>query len=168
MCSAWIDALENDGYVTLPGVFSPGEVRAMLAGLESALSAGTADDPAIRGGEGTVYAARNVLRLWPGAARWWPTPATARRRPRPGTAASSTWSSPPARRCPTATGGTTSCWGCRNARPTPPALGAGLRPRRWPDRRSPPGAEEETFGRRPCGVGRPAHSGGHDFLPGLP
>jgi ectoine hydroxylase-related dioxygenase (phytanoyl-CoA dioxygenase family) len=46
----------------------------MLAGLESALASGTAADPAIRGGEGTVYAARNVLRLWPGAARAWRAP----------------------------------------------------------------------------------------------
>ena len=63
--------LERDGYLMLHGVFSPGEVRAMLAGLESALAAGTADDPAIRGGEGTVYAARNVLRVWPGCAGAW-------------------------------------------------------------------------------------------------
>jgi hypothetical protein len=67
-------ALQRDGYAILRSVFAAGEVRAMLAGLESALAASLADDRAIRGGEGTVYAARNVLGLWPGAARAWRAP----------------------------------------------------------------------------------------------
>ena len=66
--------IERDGYVTLPGVFSPAEVRAMRAAVESALAEGSGDDPAIRGGEGTVYAARNLLDLWPGLVTAWHRP----------------------------------------------------------------------------------------------
>ncbi len=72
--SPTVEALERDGYTTLPGVFDTQEVRELVAGLESALASGVADDPAIRGGEGTVYAARNVLRLWPQAGTIWRRP----------------------------------------------------------------------------------------------
>lgn len=68
------DALSREGYVVLKGIFAPAEVRAMLAGIESALAAGTGDDPAIRGGEGTVYAARNIQHRWPDVTRVWRTP----------------------------------------------------------------------------------------------
>ena len=67
--------LERDGYVTLSGVFSPAEVQAMLGAVEGALASTGADDPAIRGGEGTVYAARNLIELWPGLATAWRRPA---------------------------------------------------------------------------------------------
>jgi hypothetical protein len=72
--SPLLEALERDGYATVERVFSPAEVRALLAGLESALASTLADDPAIRGGEGTVYAARNVLRLWPETGTVWRRP----------------------------------------------------------------------------------------------
>src|SRR5262249_47433670 len=38
---------------------------------------GTEDDPAIRGDDGAVYAARNVLGLWPEVARVWKKPSLA-------------------------------------------------------------------------------------------
>src|SRR5438876_299518 len=64
-----VNDLQRDGFVLLAGVFSMHEVEAMRSGLESVLA--TEDDPAIRGDEGAVYAARNVLVLWPEVAAVW-------------------------------------------------------------------------------------------------
>src|SRR5438128_10086987 len=61
--------LARDGYALLASVFGPAEVAAMAAALERALTVN--DEPAIRGDEGAVYAARNVLTLWPGSAVVW-------------------------------------------------------------------------------------------------
>jgi hypothetical protein len=64
--------LETDGYRVLPGVFSSAEVAEMIAGLDAAWRAPAGADPAIRGHEeGSIYAARNVLALWPPAATVW-------------------------------------------------------------------------------------------------
>src|SRR5215208_3826483 len=63
--------IDHNGYATLAGVFSPAEVRVMWAAVETALADGSSDDPAIRGGEGTVYAARNLLEIWPGLITAW-------------------------------------------------------------------------------------------------
>jgi hypothetical protein len=63
LCSA----IDRDGYALLPGVFAPGEVVAIRRALGEALAAGE-EGPAIRGSEGAVYAARNILALWPEAA----------------------------------------------------------------------------------------------------
>lgn len=65
------DALDRDGFVTLPAVFSAAEVEDLRAALTAALQPG---DDAIRGGEGVVYAARNVLQLWPPTATVWRRP----------------------------------------------------------------------------------------------
>lgn len=73
------EALERDGYVILKSVFAPEDAGEIAASIESALAATASDDPAIRGGEGTVYAARNVLRLWPRTASVWRVPALPRR-----------------------------------------------------------------------------------------
>lgn len=72
--SPLLEALARDGFATVEAVFSPAEAQALVADLESALASTLADDPAIRGGEGTVYAARNVLRLWPPTADVWRRP----------------------------------------------------------------------------------------------
>jgi hypothetical protein len=73
------EALERDGFTMLNGVFSPDVAAAIAAGIEVALAAAVGDDPAIRGGEGTLYAARNVLRLWPQTATVWHAPPLLRR-----------------------------------------------------------------------------------------
>lgn len=67
------DSLARNGYLLLPAVYPPQEVRYLLTGLEAALAA-RGDDSAIRGEEGTVYGARNVLRLWPPTATVWRCP----------------------------------------------------------------------------------------------
>jgi hypothetical protein len=64
-----VSDLQRDGFVLLPEVFSTSEVQRMRSALESALA--TDDEPAIRGDEGAVYAARNVLVLWPEVASVW-------------------------------------------------------------------------------------------------
>jgi hypothetical protein len=67
----WLRALEEDGCVLLPGVLSPAEVEAVRAGLVEALARQAGQAPAIRGEEGSIYAARNVLDLWPEAGCAW-------------------------------------------------------------------------------------------------
>jgi hypothetical protein len=63
--------VQRDGYTTLPVVFSPAEVDSMLSTIEAALEGA---DPAIRGDDGAVYAARNVLQLFPDVATAWRRP----------------------------------------------------------------------------------------------
>jgi hypothetical protein len=62
--------IERDGFALLPGVFPPDKVDSVIQELTKAL-----EDPAregtIRTQGGGVYAARNVLTLWPGAAAVW-------------------------------------------------------------------------------------------------
>lgn len=64
-------ALESDGYTVLAGVFSPQAVADMIQSLEHIFAARLGDEASIRGDEGTVYAARNVLTLWPKVADVW-------------------------------------------------------------------------------------------------
>jgi hypothetical protein len=67
-----LEQVERDGFTLLPGVFSAAEVEAMRAGLGAALEGGGAG---VLGEAGGVYAARNVLSLWPAAAEVWRRPA---------------------------------------------------------------------------------------------
>jgi hypothetical protein len=60
--------LERDGHSMLRGVYDGRAIGTMREAIESALGQG---DPAIRGDEGAIYAARNVLSLWPGVAEVW-------------------------------------------------------------------------------------------------
>lgn len=69
-----IDQLHQEGFVLIPGVFPPTQVQHLRSSLEQALTLGQSADPAIRGSEGTVYAARNILHLCPEAARLGLTP----------------------------------------------------------------------------------------------
>jgi hypothetical protein len=63
--------IDHDGCTTLPRVFTSVEAAEMRSAIEGALRGA---DPAIRGEEGVVYAARNVLELWPGVATLWRKP----------------------------------------------------------------------------------------------
>ena len=69
------EALSRDGFVTLAGVFTADEAAAMAATLDAAIAAAPRDDPAILSSDGIVYAARNVLTLWPPSASVWHRPA---------------------------------------------------------------------------------------------
>lgn len=65
---------ERDGYTILPNVFTDEAVAAMTRSLEDVFARGAGTEASIRGDEGTVYAARNILELWPDAATVWRVP----------------------------------------------------------------------------------------------
>jgi hypothetical protein len=66
----WLRQLDEDGFTVLPAAFAAPAVADMVSSLELAFAAGSAD-ASIRGEGGEVYAARNVLALWPGADAAW-------------------------------------------------------------------------------------------------
>ncbi|NBO90976.1 MAG: phytanoyl-CoA dioxygenase [Planctomycetia bacterium] len=61
-------SLDTDGYALAPGLYSASECAELIASLEKSLNAA---DPAIRGGDGAIYAARNLLSLWTQARTFW-------------------------------------------------------------------------------------------------
>lgn len=71
MEATWRARLERDGYAELPGVFDTAAVDSMACALGATLSDAAAGGSAIRSQAGVVYAARNVLSLWPRAADVW-------------------------------------------------------------------------------------------------
>ena len=70
----WLVQLERDGYIVLPQVFPEASIAAMLRDLEEAFAAHAGREASIRGEEGTIYAARNLLTLCPGAVDAWRVP----------------------------------------------------------------------------------------------
>jgi hypothetical protein len=68
------DALDEDGYVLLPGVFSAAEVVSIRDAVCPALARSGDDAEALRSHAGGVCGARNVLTLWPPAADVWREP----------------------------------------------------------------------------------------------
>lgn len=66
------EQVERDGFTVLREAFSAAEVEAMRAGLGAALESG---GTGVLGEAGGIYAARNVLSLWPRAAEVWRRPA---------------------------------------------------------------------------------------------
>ena len=75
MVSLILEALSRDGFFTLEAVFPADEIAEMRASLEATIAATPRDDPAILTSDGIVYAARNVLSLWPASASVWHRPA---------------------------------------------------------------------------------------------
>jgi ectoine hydroxylase-related dioxygenase (phytanoyl-CoA dioxygenase family) len=72
--TAWLGALERDGYTVLPNVFSNQQVAHMVRSLEDIFGGRSGAEASIRGDEGAIYAARNILTLWPEAADLWRVP----------------------------------------------------------------------------------------------
>jgi hypothetical protein len=68
--AAQLRQLEEDGYTLVPRVLADSEVEAIRAGLSAALAA-PEQSASIRSQSGSVYAARNVLAVWPPAAQVW-------------------------------------------------------------------------------------------------
>jgi Phytanoyl-CoA dioxygenase (PhyH) len=64
---------ERDGFVLLPSVFSSEEVEQLLSRLETVLFRDE-DQSSLRSRAGTVYAARNVLELFPESDQVWRRP----------------------------------------------------------------------------------------------
>ena len=71
--------LEERGYITLPRVFDSDELDRITRGLSAALA--EAPEATVRGQSGTVYAARNILSLWPPARDVWRVPPVQEGRP---------------------------------------------------------------------------------------
>jgi hypothetical protein len=67
------EQIARDGFVVVPQVFTAAEIESILCRWECAV-AGREDPAKIHGGTGTLYAARNVLQLWPAAADLWRKP----------------------------------------------------------------------------------------------
>jgi hypothetical protein len=58
-------SLEADGFELLPSVFSPDEVKAMVAEWGDVCSRHAADRAILAGETGPAYGARNLLQIWP-------------------------------------------------------------------------------------------------------
>lgn len=65
--------IDRAGFTVLPRVFTPAQVDTILRAWADALGAAS-EDATIRGQAGVVYAARNILELWPAAADVWRQP----------------------------------------------------------------------------------------------
>lgn len=66
----WREQLEHDGYFVLANVFDAGLVAELVGTMKEVLRG----EAAITGEGGAVYAARNLLALWPGTATFWRRP----------------------------------------------------------------------------------------------
>jgi hypothetical protein len=66
--------IDQVGYAVLPAVFGPEEMDGILRELAVAFEASSGESASVRSQEGNVYAARNVLDLWPPAATLWRRP----------------------------------------------------------------------------------------------
>lgn len=60
----WFAQLRSNGYAVLSGVFGDAETTALTHDLVQSLAA-PVDADSIRSREGSIYAARNILQLWP-------------------------------------------------------------------------------------------------------
>jgi hypothetical protein len=67
LISEWTRSVDRDGFAILPQVFAPHQVDQIVHDLADLLDGGHQQNSAIRGRDGIIYAARNVLEWWPGA-----------------------------------------------------------------------------------------------------
>jgi len=74
MQAQWQRQLERDGYVELPAIFDATAVDRITEELSAALASAAAEGSALCSETGVLYAARNVLELWPRAASVWRVP----------------------------------------------------------------------------------------------
>jgi hypothetical protein len=68
---AYLDQIHNEGFAIVPAVLSERAADVILHGLSRALDTADEDTASIRSRSGGVYAARNILALWPEAAVAW-------------------------------------------------------------------------------------------------
>ncbi len=69
-----LEAVRRDGFSIVPGVFTPARVDQIAGGLARALASAGCDGESIRSRQGSVYAARNVLSVFPEACELWREP----------------------------------------------------------------------------------------------
>ena len=66
-----LEEVRESGYWMIPGIFDPAEVDAIVSELSQALIVGR---PGVLDQGGRIYAARNILQLWPKVANVWRRP----------------------------------------------------------------------------------------------
>ncbi|MBC7819327.1 MAG: phytanoyl-CoA dioxygenase family protein [Planctomycetaceae bacterium] len=71
MTTAWHHEIQEFGFAILPHIFSANEVDELVVGLETALHRADEAEGPIRDKAGTVYAGRNLLRLFEPAKTIW-------------------------------------------------------------------------------------------------
>ena len=71
MIADWSREILESGFAILPRVFSVGEVDELVAGLDGAMNRVNEAEGPIRDKAGTVYAGRNLLRLFVPAKTIW-------------------------------------------------------------------------------------------------
>lgn len=69
----WRLALAEEGFFLRPAVLSGPQIDAILGSLESVFAADSSGST-LRGEDGSVYGARNLLQLWPGVVEAWQIP----------------------------------------------------------------------------------------------
>jgi hypothetical protein len=68
-----LQAIEREGFAIVPAVFAPAQVDVMRDELRTALEI-REEATSVRSRDGNVYAARNIVTLWPAAAELWRSP----------------------------------------------------------------------------------------------
>jgi hypothetical protein len=71
--AGWLEDVDRDGFAIVPGVFDDAAVGELTTALTRALEQPN-EATFVRSSAGHVYAARNVLQLWPPAAHVWRRP----------------------------------------------------------------------------------------------
>ncbi len=74
MLPAALATLETDGFVLLPAIYGTSEVSRLIVDLSAALLHANDEGESIRSGAGGVYAARNILQLYPPSQTVWRKP----------------------------------------------------------------------------------------------
>ena len=74
MTTTWYDEILDVGFAIVPRVFSEQEMDDLIVGLEGSLRCANEIDGSIRDKAGTVYAGRNLLRLFEPAKNIWRRP----------------------------------------------------------------------------------------------
>src|SRR5262249_49918266 len=69
----WLRDLGEDGFCVLPSVYAPAQIDAIVGELESAFQS-DANGSTLRGADGSIYGARNLLQLCPTIAALWAQP----------------------------------------------------------------------------------------------
>src|SRR5438309_11120671 len=68
------EQIERDGFAVLRAVFAGKQVDQILRALDGALRGPRGGTAGIRSEAGTLYAARNILQVWPEVATAWQVP----------------------------------------------------------------------------------------------
>ena len=71
MTETWHRVILESGFANLPRVFSTEDVDELVAGLDAVMNRASATEGPIRDKAGTVYAGRNLLRLFEPAKTIW-------------------------------------------------------------------------------------------------